>query len=294
MSEQTTSQATFSKVRLLLQIAAVCVFAGRAWQHLRFDAPYRTLLWDERWMKNIVANFGMTWTEYVTSPRVDSAIDAFTRGMGWFYVLCALCVVALPRLGRPAAWIVTAGGAGLVFLACLYTKEKFFFVGEFFEFALQCGTPFFLVWLNRRGAITPGFVLWMKIAIAFTFTCHGLYAVGFYPRPGNFIEMTMNILHLGNQPAVVFLNIVGTLDFILSVCIFLPWRKVVFGALAYAAFWGLATAVARIWANFIPEFWENSLTQWVHETVFRLPHFLVPLAVVVCLFNISEKRRSRV
>jgi len=283
VTNRTLSQHPLLQPFFLLQVAAVCVFLGRAWQHLRFDAPYRTLLWDERWMKGIVATFGMDWSDYVTSPQVDGAIDAFTRGMGWFYVLCALCAIALPRLGRPASWIVTAGGVGLVFLAFLFTKEKFFFAGEFFEFALQCGTPFFLVWINRHGAPTTGFIHWLKIAIALTFICHGLYATGFYPRPGNYIEMTMKILHFDEQQAVAFLNVAGLLDFLLSICIFLPWRQPVFIALAYAAFWGTATAFARTWAYFNPEFWDNSLEQWLHETVFRLPHGLGPLVVLVCI-----------
>jgi|APTNR8051073442_1049403.scaffolds.fasta_scaffold00134_53 hypothetical protein len=290
MSNRATSQRLIFQPLFLLQVAAVCVFAGRAWQHLRFDAPYRTLLWDERWMKNIVAAFGMDWSDYVTSPGVDAAIDAFTRGMGWFYLLCALCAAAIHRLGRPASWIVTAGGVMLVFLAFLYTKEKFFFAGEFFEFALQCGTPFFLVWLNRYGTPTPGFIRWLKITIALTFICHGLYAIGFYPRPGNFIEMTMNILHVDEQQAVVFLNFVGVLDFLLSICIFLPWRWPILIALAYAAFWGMATSIARTWAYFNPEFLDNTLAQWLHETVLRLPHGLGPLVALICIAKLSIHR----
>jgi len=286
------SQHPLLQPRLLLQVAAVCVFAGRAWQHLRFDAPYRTLLWDERWMKSIVAAFGKDWSDYVTSPVVDASIDAFTRGMGWFFVLCALCAAGIHRLGRPASWIVTAGGVSLVFLAFLFTKEKFFFAGEFFEFALQCGTPFFLVWLNRKGEPTHSFIRWLKIATALTFICHGLYATGFYPRPGSYIEMTMKILHFDEKQSVAFLNVVGTLDFLLSACIFLPWRNPVLIALAYAVFWGTATSIARTWAYFNPEFWGNSLTQWLHETVLRAPHALGPLVLLVCIVQEAKGKRQ--
>lgn len=268
----------------LLQIATVSVFAARGWQHLYWDAPYRTLLWDERWMKGIVESvFGLSWSDYVSDLRADAAIDAFTRGMGCFYILCAICAIMLPRWKRIASWALIAGSVGLFFLAFLYTKEKFFFAGEFLEYALQFSTPVFLVWLYRMGEPSVRFLNALKIAIALTFTAHGLYAVGFYPRPANFIEMTMKILYLSQQDAISFLKIVGTLDFVVSICIFLPWRKPVMIALTYAALWGLATALARTWAYFIPYFWANSLAQWLHETVMRLPHALVPLVVWVCV-----------
>ncbi len=292
VTRQSALQHPLLQPRFLLQTAAACVFAGRAWQHLRFDAPYRTLLWDERWMKSIVTAFGVEWDDYVSNMKMDSAIDAFTDGMGWFYVLCSICAIGLYRIGRPAVWVLIAGGIGLVFLAFLFTKEKFFFVGEFFEFALQCGAPFFLVWYYRHKTLSPKFILWLKIAIALTFTCHGLYAIGFYPRPGNYIEMVMNILHLDNRQAIAFLDVAGTLDFILSICIFLPWRQPVIIALGYAVFWGFATSIARTWAYFNPEFWENTLSQWIHETILRFPHFLAPLTALVWTLGRGQDRQD--
>jgi hypothetical protein len=124
----------------------------------------------------------------------------------------------------------------------------------------------------------------LKVAIALTFTCHGLYAVGYYPRPGKFIQMTMTILGTNKEASVIFLNIAGILDFVLSVLIFLPRRFALIG-LGYAAFWGLATTAARVWANYIPEFWQDSLLTWTHESIMRMPHFMVPLAVMLWMLN---------
>ncbi|MCO6487625.1 MAG: hypothetical protein J5I98_04360 [Phaeodactylibacter sp.] len=279
----------------LVQAAAVSVFLGRAWQHLYWDAPYRALLWDEAWMKPLVEPvLGIGWREYVTSSQTDIFIQSLIAGTGWFYLACALAALFVGRLGRVGRAVLWVGAANLVLLAALYCKEKFFFAGQFFEYTLQWGAPVMLAVLAKNpDQPWPGrFVLFVKIAIALTFTCHGLYAVGFYPRPGSFLVMTLNILPVNETGAVHFLNTAGALDFLLSLALFLPgrWPR---AALAYAAFWGLATSVARVWAHFHWEFWDNVLIQWLHESVMRFPHFLVPLALLLVLSRTQWMRNGR-
>ena len=62
--------------------------------------------------------------------------------------------------------------------------------------------------------------------------------------------------------------------------IFLPWKwaKLFLG---YAVLWGFGTTIARVWANFNWEWLDYVLLQWLHESVMRMPHFLIPLAVFV-------------
>ena len=267
----------------LVQAATVSVFLARAWQHLHWDAPYRALFWDEAWMKGLVEpTLGITWRAYVTSPQTDAFIQTLIVGTGWLYLVCALAALFVNRLGRVGRVLLWVGAANLFFLAGLYCKEKFFFIGQFFEYTLQWGTPIMLAIL-AKGPEKPWaarFVFFVKIAIALTFTCHGLYAVGFYPRPGNFLEMVMNILPVYETGAIHFLNTAGILDFLLSLALFLPGRWPL-GALAYATFWGLATSLARVWAYFHWAYWDSALIQWLHETVMRFPHFLVPLALLI-------------
>lgn len=273
------------RIYLLVKMAAISVFLARAWQQIYWDAPYRALLWDEAWMKAPVeALLGMSWREYVASPQVDSFIDGLVTATGWFYLLCAAAALFISRLGRVGRALLWLGALNLIFLAALYCKENFFFIGQFFEYTLQWGAPMMLAILSRNPehGWSPRFVLLVKIAIALTFTCHGLYAVGFYPRPGNFLEMVMNILPVSETGAIHFLNTVGVLDFALSLAIFLPGRIPVL-ALAYASFWGLATSIARFWAYFHWAFWDSALKQWLHEAVMRFPHFLVPLALLLYL-----------
>ena len=88
----------------------------------------------------------------------------------------------------------------------------------------------------------------------------------------------MDMLYVNEPIAIQILQVAGVLDFVLAVLIFIP-GKAARWALAYAVLWGLATSVARVWANVYWEFPLESLHQWLFESVMRLPHALIPLAL---------------
>lgn len=274
----------FKRLFWILQIAVVAVFLGRAWQHLYWDAPYRVLLWDEDWIKPIVQGiFGMPWEDYVTSLSIDKGIQIFIRLTGVFYLICALAAIFIQRWKRVARILLWIGALSLIFLAALYCKDKFFHLGQFWEYTLQWSSPIFLILLAQNQIIGKRFLLWIRIAIALTFTCHGLYAIGYYPRPGDFLQMTIAILKINETGAAHFLQIAGLLDFIASVLIFLP-GKVGKTALWYCVLWGLATTLARIVAPLaLGMSFENVILQSLHECVYRFPHFLVPLFAAIAL-----------
>lgn len=270
---------TKSNLIILLQVATCCVFLGRAWQHLVWDAPFRTLLWDEGIMKGIIEQlWGMSWQDYITSPDTDESIQKLIKGIGWFYILCAIFSLFIKRWKKLAGFFMIAGSLSLVVLAALYCKERFFSVGQFLEYALQFSTPLFLYFFVKQESISPRLLFYMKLAIALTFVCHGLYAVGYYPRPGYFTEMTMNILGIEEGLAIQFLKIAGILDFIIGVGIFLPFR-ISKWILLYAILWGFFTTIARVWAYVELDYFTETAIQWVHESIYRAPHFLVPCFV---------------
>lgn len=264
---------------LLIQLATILVFLGRAWQHWFWDAPFRALLWDENWMRGIVESLSTySWQEYITSNEVDDGIQRLIQGLGWFYLLAALLAWRIKNLGKGLGRILYLGAFFLALLAALYGKEKFFSLGQFLEYTIQFSSPVFLYLLRFQPEKRTQLFIAIKIAIALTFTCHGLYAIGYYPRPGNFVQMTIDILGASEATAFSFLNLVGILDFAMAVLIFFPVR-IAKWALLYATFWGLATAVARVWANFYWDLSIPSLHQWLHEMVMRLSHGLIPLAL---------------
>ena len=278
----------YQRIFLLLQIATACVFLGRAWQHIVWDAPYRSILWDEAWMSGILPLFSsMPYEDFITNIEIDDQIQNGIKGIGWFYVCCAFIAIFIKKIPKWASYILWIGSLSLMFLAFLYCKNKFYQWGQFWEYSLQFGAPLFLFFLYKKNKITKGIVFWMKLAIAITFISHGLYAINYYPRPGHFVDMTINILGVGEETAFQFLNVAGVLDFIVAIALFFP-NRISKPALVYIVLWGLATTLARIWGHFYVDMIGDTLSQWVHESVYRFPHFMVPLAVLMVEENLEE------
>ena len=268
---------------LLVQLAAVGVLAGRAWQHIFWDAPFRTLLWDEQWMRPLVESLtDMSWGEYVRDAGVDATIQACISGFGWLYAVAAVVALFIRYLPRVIGRVLWVAAGALFFLAFLYWKEKFWNLGQLLEYALQVGAPVLLYHLRYRHGWTPRFRFGVKVLIALTFVCHGLYAVGYYPRPGVFTQMILDSLPVTEATAHRILDLAGLLDFILAVAIFFP-RRVALPFLYYAVFWGFLTAFARFWANLYPDYWQAALHQHLHPFVLRWPHALIPLALALVL-----------
>jgi len=273
-----------------LRLATFLLFAGRAWQHLFWDAPFRTLLWDQDVMENLVLLLrGGTWQEYVTSAATDRFIAYAVIGFGIFYAMMAILTLFLSgkRLVK-FTWLYILSSVALVFLAFLYSKEKFFHAGQFFEYAIQFLLPLFFCYGLTQRIKLPKLLLIMKIAIAFTFTAHGLYAIGYYPQPGVFVDMLLNIFNIDEATAKSILLIAGILDFVISITIFIPRLSTY--SLIYAAVWGGLTALARTWANFYIDFPLDSLHQNFYETVYRLPHMLVPMAALFITFQLNKEK----
>jgi hypothetical protein len=85
MSNLLIEQRNRSLVLNILKAATFLLFAGRAWQHLFWDAPFRELLWDQAIMESIVLSLrGGTWEEYVTSENTDHFIGTLVFGFGIF------------------------------------------------------------------------------------------------------------------------------------------------------------------------------------------------------------------
>lgn len=273
-----------SKYIVILRWACFFIFAGRAWQHLFWDAPFRALFWDQEWMQGTIESItGLTWDEYATSTKAESIIQFVIRTTGWLYVLCALISLFVKQQHKFAGKFLWLGAASLLFLGFLNCKEKFFQMGEFMEHAIQITAPVLLFLVLFKNIKNNRLIIFSKIAIALTFAGHGLYAVNYYPQPGPYVDMMLNIFHFNEETAKSIIVIMGILDFIVSIFIFIPITSSI--ALLYCAAWGLLTALARVTAGFDTNFPLETLNQYTFETVFRLSHFMIPLWV----FYINEK-----
>tara|TARA_R110002049_G_scaffold88528_1_gene223290 strand:- start:8628 stop:9509 length:882 start_codon:yes stop_codon:yes gene_type:complete len=262
----------------LLKICAACVFFGRAYEHIFWDAPYRSLLWDQALFSPVVEGiFGMDWNSYVTDAGIDYSIQYTIMGIGVFYVLCGvLSLIIKKKSARFIKCCIAIGAILLILLAVLQAKSRFYHISMFLEHSIQFCSPLILLLFVKHIWKTSNLILLLKIIIAATFISHGLYAVGWpYPLPGNFVTMTINILHLSESAAKTFLLIAGFLDFLMAIMLFIPRLSKV--ALLYAFIWGTLTAFARIVSGMTYDISFAIMHQYFYTTVYRIPHGLLPL-----------------
>ena len=271
-----------------LKIAAFTVLFGRAYHHFFFDIPLSSLLWDQSLMSGLVNSIlGISWEEFSTSSLAEDIL-VYPR-YAFFILYAATFIFLFKKENRKQAGdiLLLLSSFGLIFLAFLYYKDHFTYTGQFIEYSLQFGSPLFLYLFSRNIVSEKRLVLLMKIAVSLAFVGHGLYAFGFYPVPVKFIEMTCSILPMDESVAKIFLRTAGVLDFLVAIGIY--WRKIERPLLAYAAIWGLFTALARITAYFNPELALASIHQWWFESLLRMPHMLIPLLLFV-LAGSREKK----
>jgi hypothetical protein len=278
---QTGSASTLTTI---LRWSCALLFFARAWQHLRWDAPFRSLLWSQDTMQRPVAWFlGLDWQTYATSPAIADGITGLIKGFGVFYVLCGIAALVCTPKRLWTHLTLILGTVSLVFLAYLSYRNRLYKLGEFGEYTTQFTLPLLLVWWICGTLSRPALLNFFRIGVALTFACHGLYAVGFYPTPGEWVTMTVTLTGLDDSAALLLLHFAGFMDFAVALLILVPLRDLALPALTYAGAWGLATALARS-ASFVR--WENfsdSSAQWLHESIMRLPHATVPLVLFLAL-----------
>lgn len=276
----------------LLRISAFCIFFGRGWEHLTSDAPFRVIFWDQNLMEGLVTTItGLSWEVYATSNYSNFIIDASIKLCGLFYLLCAVVVLFIQAKQKQLGKLLIAGSTCLILLSLLFYKSKFFQFGQFIEYSCQMFSPLFLYLIIFYKVGLNKFNLLLKIAIALTFTGHGLYALGIHITPGIWIDMAMSSLNfIGLYPTVNqvenIIYIAGILDIILAIGIFLP-NKLSTPFLIWAFIWGLLTALSRVIGFMHIDANWNTLIQWLPQTILRLPHAFIPLAALTILFKDS-------
>jgi hypothetical protein len=263
-----------------LRIATAALFVGWGLLHLFWDIPYRMFFWDEALLQWPVETFfRVSWNDYVTSSEVNHAIDYFIKAIGVLLLAFAAIVLFVPRKFERVGGSVLVGSAIIAIVAFLNYMESGFQLPMLLEFSAQVSMPIFAYLVLFREDYDLNLLNWMKLAVALTFTCHGLYALGIYPVPGPFIDMTINVLGVNESQAREFLKVVGCLDLLLSVSIFIPALRT--PALAYAVVWGTLTTAARPLANIDATSDFDSVFYWLAQALYRFPHPALPLLVLI-------------
>lgn len=276
----------WDSIAWILRIGCALCFFGWAWQHIRWDVPYREILWSPELFGWVVEGFGVSWESFVGSAENDATIQGFIRNMGFIYIIFGVLALTVRKKSWGQIAMLAFGSLNLLLVAYLQYRDKKLAVGQFVEYGSQVLIPLILILY-----ITCGNTAWLRhiarFAIVCTFAGHGLYAIGYYEVPGNFVTMTMDILRCSEPFAMQVLEIAGVLDF--AICVMIFQKAMLRPALLYAIFWGFATALARFWWGVGAAGMGPALEGYLHLTIYRTPHYIVPLFLLMATAAAESK-----
>ncbi|MEL7530739.1 MAG: hypothetical protein AAFN10_05495 [Bacteroidota bacterium] len=253
-----------SAAKRILQALTVLLLLGWAWQLWRWTIP--------------LAQF----VQSIFPELSTQAIATFQQAWGLTLGLCGL-VALMPegkRSQRVTKLAMGFASLSLLLIFLLMFRAKSYQWGNLIEHSIQCALPLvYAYFCFQEYDLRSQWIL--RILIAATFFGHGLYAIGYYDVPSNYLQMVHNIFAWEPASAERFLFAAGVLDMITVVGLFIPqlWRYVLY----YAIVWGFMTAMARVVAYWDGSIWLESLDIWLNQTLIRLGHGGIPL--VLCLLE---------
>lgn len=278
-----------SHIELYLRIAAFAVLLGRAWEHIFFNPPIHALLWNHNltgWF--IEGVLGIAWNDFLTTPGYDDVTTIFTQGIGIFYASMAILCLFSEFKSKAIQGLTLFSAFLLTVLSFMEMLDKFTTWGQLFEHSCQALAPVLLLLFLRSAILSrANLILLLKVIVALTFIAHGLYAIGFYKQPSVFVHMIRNTTGLSYATTIVLLKGIGLADIIGGLLLFYPNKRIVKIAVLHLVFWGFITAFGRTlgllnWDQFTLSFQQS----W-YQTLYRLPHGFIPLALYGLIYNLA-------
>lgn len=273
------------------QLSCLALLIGRGWQFLSKSHPFNAFFFHHEYMNPIVEFvYKIDWKEYLTNPEWHNMYKKIVNGFAIFLLIGICFIVGIRSIkllfSKIYFWLVFLL---LFLLAGCYYLESGYRLGQFIEYSLQFSTPLLFLYfyqhymLSDRINISHQFINILKFLIALTFIGHGLFAIGYYPIPGKFVDMMIKGFSVSEDGAKQILLIVGVLDIVAAILIFIPKGKLLKYSLWYIILWGLLTSLARVYTNFDWGLGWYSLKQWLPELLMRFPHFVVPFVLLLIL-----------
>ncbi len=273
----------------LIVTATLCIFLG-CFLLLIIDKQYFfSLLLND----NIVGHFvekilSKSYIQYANSNTV--AIIAYnTRFLCVTLLVLSVFICTSALFNTPARYIgikksVIAVAALIVTL--FYTVQvvdvrNYILIAEY---SIIISTPFLLINIFKHKSLSKLSIPLIKLIIILTFCTHGLFAFGYpYKTPAVFIDMIIHCTGVKQTTAKHLLQIAGILDFTFCFCIIFAKRgsRLLKYSLIYLAIWGLITALGRVLGNYYPDLGWYNVSQFIPETIIRLPHSLIPLVLLL-------------
>ena len=259
---------------LCLRLGAFLCFAGWAWVHFYWQAPYGVLLWQNN-IFSLLERIGFTWEEFVGTGAGDGWVQEWSGRVGWLFLACTILSLTARNGSRFQMIGLLGGSLFLIILSYAKFVKAQYQLPMFVEHGGQMLIPVLLVLALFFGVRHPATFCTAIVAFIMTFAGHGAYAVGFWPTPSTFYAMTSVILNVEYQATQIFLYMVGVMDFVICLGLFLPPIRC--ASVLYGAAWGFITALARPVAGMSPSLNYWGADQFLHEAILRASHFLIPL-----------------
>ena len=263
--------------------ATVIFLLGRWYQHFYFEGPYRALFLDEKAFKTIHDVFSdQSWLDFVNHQGTDHNILIYTRILSWIWFLTAVFFVFYKRLNQSWLFIFASlSTLGLLIYAVSSYLESGYQWAQGIEHAAQIAMPLLCAMILTGKTGIP-WITFAKVAIALTFLGHALFALGYFPVPGNFVYMTTETMGISDNQAREVLFLAGILDIVALILLFVP--RLDRYAVIYCIIWGFLTALARpaAYILFNHLFW-LSIHQTLFEFAVRVPHFILPLSLLLTI-----------
>ncbi|MDD7985000.1 hypothetical protein PQO01_08580 [Lentisphaera marina] len=267
MDESTHKEEGELRLLLILRISTFCCLFAWAWQHLLWGASYGALLGENSFVDEVI----------------------LTRFIGLVFLLTSLFSWTVKKGSRGQIISLAVSGILLTFMFFCKFVQVGYVLPNFIEHGGQMMTPLLLIIAIKYGVNHRLTIISICIAFTTTFIGHGIYASGLYPTPDHFYALLEGSLGLRGEVADTIIKTAGYLDFVL--CIVLFCRPLRSYCMAYAAFWGAATALARPVAGMS---WDLSLwgaDQFLQQAIWRAPHALIPLFLYY-YFRVGEAEKG--
>jgi len=215
----------FQLIRIL-QLTAAILLAGRAWQHLFWDAPYQYFFSGET---------GFT----------DWFSDKLTTVMGWFYLFGVVFCFTLDK--RDTRWgnIFVFYSAALLLLAQLYRISNAFEIPTLLLYSSQFATPLIYYQLQFTKIPIGRIMNTLKLSLTLTLGAYAWYASGiYYGHKVAWIEGLNNAFGTGSNSAALFLYALAAFEIIIILVLWVkPLQKIAFAGIL---FWGILLMIASV------------------------------------------------
>jgi hypothetical protein len=278
----------------LICLSAIASIFFRGVLGLFYPMSLNSLVWDETLIAPIASFLGVSFNQVISLPVTEilsyagsvfaciMVLVGISTGLSIYNNVyrklydCSGPAIIPPNKNFETLLLVSSA---LIFFVCVLKV-----VGRGFnplilvEWACQIGSCLVLICLIRKQSISKSLRL-AEICVALTFIGHGLFALGWpYAVPSHFIDMFVSFVGTTESLSRQILLVIGLLDVLVGLSLFFKIRST--AILSWAIVWGGVTALARTATMVMPNSLENNL-YWLTESAVRLPHMLLPLAVLV-------------